>query len=114
MYFLALVPCPIHALRVSDVSDGYEALAEATISNMWELAALVELLERKGLCTKQDLVNLVIEIRKKNPRGLASLKRSSCLLNSVPSIYWNEMSHQREPGKLPRYHTALANYHVHA
>ncbi len=26
---------------------------EATISNMWEMAAIVELLERKGLCTKQ-------------------------------------------------------------
>jgi hypothetical protein len=52
------------------VSDGYEALAEATISNMWELAALVELLERKGLCTKQDLVNLVIEIERRTRAGL--------------------------------------------
>jgi hypothetical protein len=28
-------------------------LKEATISNMCELAAIVEVLERKGLCTKQ-------------------------------------------------------------
>jgi hypothetical protein len=28
---------------------------EATISNMWEMAAIVDVLERKGLCTKQDL-----------------------------------------------------------
>lgn len=28
------------------------SLEEATISNMWEIAALVELLEQKGLCTK--------------------------------------------------------------
>jgi hypothetical protein len=31
------------------------SLGEATISNMWEIAAIVEMLERKGLCTKHDL-----------------------------------------------------------
>jgi hypothetical protein len=45
------------------------SIEEATISNMWEIAALVELLEQKGLCTKQDLVKMVIELRKKNPRA---------------------------------------------
>jgi hypothetical protein len=30
------------------------SLEEATISNMWEIASIVELLEEKGLCTKQD------------------------------------------------------------
>jgi len=34
------------------------SLEEATISNMWEIAAIVELLERKGLCTKQDLYDI--------------------------------------------------------
>jgi hypothetical protein len=29
------------------------SIEEATISNMWEVAAIVEVLERKGLCTKQ-------------------------------------------------------------
>jgi hypothetical protein len=29
------------------------SLEEATISNMWEMAAIVEVLERKSLCTKQ-------------------------------------------------------------
>ena len=29
------------------------SIEEATVSNMWEIAAIVELLERKGLCTKQ-------------------------------------------------------------
>jgi hypothetical protein len=28
-------------------------LEETTVSNMWEMAAIVEVLERKGLCTKQ-------------------------------------------------------------
>ena len=27
------------------------SLEEATVSNMWEIAAIVEVLERKGLCT---------------------------------------------------------------
>lgn len=45
------------------------SLEEATISNMWEIAALVEVLERKGLCTKQDLFDIITELRKKNPRA---------------------------------------------
>lgn len=31
------------------------SIEEATIANMWEIAAIVEMLEQKGLCTKQDL-----------------------------------------------------------
>ena len=34
-------------------------IEEATISNMWEIAAIVEVLERKGLCTKQDLYDII-------------------------------------------------------
>jgi DNA uptake protein ComE-like DNA-binding protein len=34
------------------------SIEEATISNMWEIAAIVEILERKGLCTKQDLYDI--------------------------------------------------------
>ncbi|MDR4468333.1 MAG: hypothetical protein MRJ68_08545 [Nitrospira sp.] len=45
------------------------SLEEATISNMWEIAALVELLENKGLCTKQDLFDIITDLRKKNPRA---------------------------------------------
>jgi hypothetical protein len=45
------------------------SLEEATISNMWEIAAIVELLERKGLCTKQDLFDIITELRRKNPRA---------------------------------------------
>ena len=44
------------------------SLEEATISNLWEIVALVELLERKGLCTKQDLFDIT-ELRKINPRA---------------------------------------------
>ncbi len=45
------------------------SLEEATISNMWEIHAIVELLEQKGLCTKQDLHTIIDELRKKNPRA---------------------------------------------
>ncbi|MDH4085065.1 MAG: hypothetical protein OEU99_16115 [Nitrospira sp.] len=45
------------------------SLEEATISNMWEIAAIVELLERKGLCTKHDLYDIIGELRKQNPHG---------------------------------------------
>jgi hypothetical protein len=36
---------------------------------MWEIAALVEALERKGLCTKQDLYDIITELRRKNPHA---------------------------------------------
>jgi hypothetical protein len=43
-------------------------IKEATISNMWEIAVIVELLEQKGLCTKQDLHTIIDELRRENPR----------------------------------------------
>lgn len=45
------------------------SLEEATISNMWEIAALVEVLEKKGICTKQELLETIAELRKQNPRA---------------------------------------------
>ena len=51
------------------------SLEEATVSNMWEIAAIVEVLERKGLCTKQDLYDIITEFP-----ALASL----CLSVGVP------------------------------
>jgi hypothetical protein len=45
------------------------SMEEATISNMWEIAALVEVLERKGICTKEDLLTIITEFRNKNPRA---------------------------------------------
>jgi hypothetical protein len=45
------------------------SIEEATISNMWEIAAMVELLEQKGLCTKQDLHTIIDELRRKNPHA---------------------------------------------
>ncbi|TKB87438.1 MAG: hypothetical protein E8D44_02465 [Nitrospira sp.] len=45
------------------------SLEEATVSNMWEIAAIVGILERKGLCTKQDLYGIITEFRNNNPRA---------------------------------------------
>ncbi|MDH5667212.1 MAG: hypothetical protein OEY86_04290 [Nitrospira sp.] len=42
---------------------------EATIFNLWEIAAIVEVLERKGLCTKQDLFEIISEFRQRTPRA---------------------------------------------
>ena len=42
---------------------------EATVSNIWGIAAIVEVLERKGLCTKQDLCEIITEFPRKNPRA---------------------------------------------
>ena len=45
------------------------SIEEATVSTMWEIAAIVEVLERKGLCTKQDLYDIITEFRSKNPHA---------------------------------------------
>ena len=45
------------------------SLEVATVSNMWEIAAIGEVVEQKGLCTKQDLHTNIDELRRKNPRA---------------------------------------------
>lgn len=45
------------------------SLEELAISNMWEIAAIVELLEKKGLCSKPDLYDIIGELQTKNPRA---------------------------------------------
>jgi len=42
-------------------------LEELTISDMWELAALIEVLEKKGVMTKQDILTEIRELAKMNP-----------------------------------------------
>lgn len=46
---------------------GLVTLEELTISNMWEVAALIEVLEKKGLISKQDILTEIRELRKMNP-----------------------------------------------
>ncbi len=39
-------------------------LEELALSNMWETSALVELLERKGILTKQEVLDMIRELRR--------------------------------------------------
>ena len=51
------------------------SLDEATISNMWEIAAIVEALERKSLCTKHDLLGVDREVPRRLTQGGGSRPR---------------------------------------
>ena len=42
-------------------------LEEFTISGMWEMAGLVEVLQQKGLLKKQEILDAIAELRRKNP-----------------------------------------------
>jgi len=45
-------------------------LEELAISNMWETSALVELLERKGILTKQEVLAMIQELRRREPSAV--------------------------------------------
>ncbi len=45
-------------------------LEELAISNMWETSALVELLERKGILTKQEVLDVIQELRQRQPTAI--------------------------------------------
>jgi len=47
---------------------------------MWEIVAIMEVLERKCLCTKQDLDDIITEFRCKNPRALRACPTLTVLL----------------------------------
>ncbi len=42
---------------------------ELATSSVWETSALVELLERKGILTKQDVLDMIQELRRKHPQA---------------------------------------------
>jgi len=44
---------------------------------MQEIAAIVEVLERKGRCTKHDLYDIITEFRSKNPRAKAEVSANT-------------------------------------
>ncbi len=46
-------------------------LEELAISNMWETSALVELLERKGVVTRQEVLAMIQELRQREPTAIA-------------------------------------------
>ena len=44
-------------------------IEELAISNMWENAALIELLHEKGLITKQELLDKITDLRRRQPQA---------------------------------------------
>ncbi len=40
-------------------------IEEMAISSMWEVAALVEVLERKGILTKQEVLDMIQKLRQR-------------------------------------------------
>ncbi len=52
-------------------------LEELALSNMWETSALVELLERKGILTEQDVLAMIRELRQREPMAIPPRKLSS-------------------------------------
>ncbi len=57
-------------------------LEELTISNMWEVAALIEVLEKKGVMKKQDILDAIRELRQKNPQARTPLELEDTPENS--------------------------------
>jgi hypothetical protein len=53
--------------------DGKELVTfdELTLSNAWELEALVEVLVAKGVMTKREVLDMLTELRRRNPRAAA-------------------------------------------
>ncbi len=45
-------------------------LEDLALSNMWETSALVELLERKGILTKQEVLAMIQELRQRDPTAI--------------------------------------------
>jgi len=60
------------------------SLEELTIANMWEGAALVEVLEKKGVMKKQDILEAIRELRKMNPQARTPLELDNPSTNVEP------------------------------
>ncbi len=45
-------------------------LEELAVTNMWETSALVVVLERKGILTKQEVLAMIQELRQREPTAI--------------------------------------------
>ena len=59
------------------------SILELTVSHMWSIAALVEVLERKGLLTKQEVRETITELRQQTPHA----DQGSPPLDAIPEPY---------------------------
>ncbi len=49
---------------------GWVPVINIAASTMWETSALVELLERKGILTKQEVLAMIQELRRREPAAI--------------------------------------------
>jgi len=59
-------------------------LEELTISNMLEVAALIEVLEKKGGMNRKDILNPIRELQQKNPQARTP---SRIIVFHVPNLH---------------------------
>ena len=59
-------------------------LEKLSISNMWEVAALIEVLEEKGVMKKQDILDAIRELRQKNPQARTPIELDHPSANAEP------------------------------
>ncbi len=50
--------------------NDFVTLEELALSSMWETSALVELLERKGILTRQEVLDMIQELRQREPTAI--------------------------------------------
>jgi hypothetical protein len=69
--FLGGVTC--YRSSIADKIDSKELVTfdELTLSNVWELEALVEVLVGKGVMTKREVLDMLAELRRRNPHAAA-------------------------------------------
>jgi len=59
-----------HMLASAGGPQGPRDPEELTIFNMWETSALVELLERKGILTRQVVLDMIQVLRRREPTAI--------------------------------------------
>ncbi len=57
-------------MRISHDPNDLVSLEELALSTMWETSALVELLERKGVLTRQEVLDMIQELRQREPTAI--------------------------------------------
>ncbi len=56
---------------------GWVPVITIVASNMWETSALVELLERKGILTRQEVLDMIRELHQREATGIPPRRLSS-------------------------------------
>jgi len=60
---------------VGNVTTDLVTLEELALSNMWETSALVQLLERKGVLTRKEVLDMIQELGRREPTAILPRRR---------------------------------------